>query len=286
MTIGGIEMENIHRLRGWVFSQAKLRWGFSVAFGYLAIVAFPVACLIGSQEWGPLAAAVLAIFGRMCLWWSECYRGDAEWILRAIEFKRGIGHEIDTVKLADLNSKYSRGFKKHVNSVGDDNYYEASGNPSYSLFIKMVIESAWWTEQLAKKASKLVFIVMGVLAAVSVFVLGVLEVDGETDTTHASEISWRAYGLAICLIVLLDTFNLGVKYRGLSMAARESMESLTGLLDQANDISATPRLMAAVSGYQYVRKEGPLIPDWFKRWHESSLQRVWGETLSMNESRG
>ena len=283
MTISEPDLEGLHQLRSWVFSQAKLWWGFGVAFGYLAIVAVPITWLVGWQEWaGPLAAVVLAISGRACVWRSEGYRDDAEWTIRAIELNRGIGHEVDTAKLADLRSKYFRGLEKHDDSVSDGSYYEASGKPSHSLLIKMERESAWWTEQLAKKASKMVFIVMGgvALASVLAIALGGLEVEGETATTIASEIFRRAYGLAICAIVLLDTLNLGRKYHRLSVAARESMERLTWLFDRTDDVSV-PRLMIAVSDYQSARKEGPLVPDWFKRYHESSLQRVWDETLSM-----
>ena len=108
--------------------------------------------------------------------------------------------------------------------------------------------------------------------------------EGEAATTTGSEIFRRAYGLAVCAIVLLDTLNLGLKYHRLSVAARESMKRLTALLDRVDDVSV-PRLMTAVSDYQSARKEGPLIPDWFKRYHERSLQRVWDETLSMKGSR-
>lgn len=288
MTISEPDLEGLHQLRSWVFSRAKLWWGFGVAFSYLAIVAVPLAWLVGLQEWaGPLVAVMLAISGRVCIWRSESYREEAEWTIRAIELNRGIGHEVDATKLADLRSKYFRGLQKPDDSVSDGGYYEASGKPSHALLIKMERESAWWTGQLAKKASKMVFIAMGVLAlaSVSAIALGGLEVEGETATTIASEIFRRAYGLAICTIVLLDTLNLGVKYHRLSVAARESMERLTILLDRVDDVSVA-KLMTAVSDYQSARKEGPLVPDWFKRYHERSLQRVWDETLSMEESRG
>ena len=61
------------------------------------------------------------------------------------------------------------------------------------------------------------------------------------------------------------------------------MERLTALLDQGDDVTV-PSLMTAVSDYQSARKEGPLIPDRFKRYHEKSLQHVWDERLSMKGS--
>ncbi len=288
MTIKEPDLEGLHQLRSWVFSKAKLWWGFGVTFGYLAIGAVPIAWLVGWQEWaGPAAAVGLAIAGRGCAWRSEGYRKDAEWTIRAIEWKRGIGHQVDTVKLADLKSKYARGLRKHDDSVSDSGYYEVSGQPSHSLLIKMERESAWWTEQLAKKASKIVVILVGVLALVSLLIiaLGGLEVEGEKATTIASEVFRRWYGLAICAVILLDTLNLGWKYHRLSVAARESMERLTTLLDRVDDVSVHS-LMIAVSDYQSARKEGPLIPDRFKIYHAKSLQRVWDETLSRKGSRG
>ena len=266
-----------------MFSRAKLWWGLGVAFGYLAILAVPFAWLAGWQEWaGPLTAVVLAIAGRVSAWNSEGYREDAEWTIRTIELNRGIGLGVDATKLADLRSKYFRALQRHGESDSHDDYYEASGDPSNALLIKMERESAWWTGQLAKKASKTVFTATSLvaLASMSAIALGGLEVEGEAATTIASVVFRRGYGLAICAIILLDTFNLGVKYNRLGVAAGESMERLTALLDQVDDVDAT-RVMTAVSDYQSARKEGPLIPDWFKRWHERSLQSVWDETLSV-----
>ena len=287
MTTSEPGLEELHQLRSWVFSKAKLWWGFGVAFGYLAIVAVPFAWLVGWQEWaGPLAAVALAISGRGCVWRSEGYREDAEWTIRTIEFNRGIGLEVDTVKLADLKSRYIRALENQDESVSDGGYYEASGEPSHTLLIKMERESAWWTEQLAKRASKTVFIAMFIvgLASALAIALGGLEVESETATNITSEIFRRGYGLAICAIVLLDTYNLGRKYNRLSVAAKDSMQVFTALLDRADEVS-DHRLITAVSDYQSVRKEGPLIPNWFKRYHEKTLQRVWDDTLSMKGSR-
>ena len=287
MTTSEPDLEELHQLRNWVFSKAKLWWGFGVAFGYLAIAAVPFAWLVGWQEWaGPLAAVALTISGRGCVWRSEDYREDAEWTIRTIELSRGIGLEVDTVKLADLKARYFRALEDQDDSVSDGGYYEASGEPSHVLLIKMERESAWWTEQLAKKASKTVFIAMVVvgLASVLAIAFGGLEVEDETATNVTSGIFRRGYGLAICAIVLLDTYNLGRKYNRLSVAARESMQRLTALLDQASEVSAH-RLLTAVSDYQSARKEGPLIPNWLKRYHERTLQRVWDKTLSPNGGR-
>ena len=278
------DLEDLHQLRSWVYSRAKLWWGFGVTLGYLAIVAVPVAWLVVGQEYtGPLVAVSLAILGRVCIWKSESHRKDAEWTNRAVEFYRGIGLEVDATKLADLRSKYSRKQRSQSDSVNNDEYYEASGIPSPSLLIEMARESAWWTEQLAKKASKLVFLIMSVLVLGTVLTIAVggLEVGDETATTILSEIFRRAYWLAIFFMILLDTLSLGLKYNQLGVAAKESMEKLTALLDRVDEQSV-PKLMTTVSDYQSARKEGPPIPDWFMRYHANSLQRVWDGTLSMS----
>lgn len=284
MTKNEPNLEDLHQLRSLVFSRAKLWWGFGVAFGYLAIVAVPFAWFVGWQDWaGPLTAVVLAILGKAFVWSSDGFREDAEWTMRTIELNRGIGYGVDAAKLADLRSKHFRALQRHSGSIGHDGYYEASGDPSYALLIKMERESAWWTAQLAKKASKavLVAMVVVVLALVLAIALGVLEAEGEAGTTVASEVLRRGYGLAICAVVLLDTLNLCVRYNRLGLAAGESMNRLTALLNHVDDV-CVPRIMIAVSEYQSARKEGPLIPYWFKRCHERSLQSVWDATLSVD----
>ena len=288
MTTGKRDLVELHQLRNCLFSKAKRLWGFGVVVGYFAIFAVPTArWLVGWQDLpGPAAiAAVLAILGRVWIWRSECYREDAEWTLRAIELNRGIGLEVNTVRLADLKLKYFRHLEKHDNSVRNDDYYEEPGKPSHGLLIKIERESAWWTEQLAKKAWKLIFIaaVVGALALVLTITLGGLEVEDRESTT-TSEFFWKVYTLIICALVLLDTFRLGLKYYRLSVAAKKSMETLTALLDQVDSVSVY-RLMSSVADYQCARKEGPLIPNWFHRHQKKSLQRVWNETLSKKGSR-
>ena len=246
-------------------------------------MAVPLAWLVGWQEWaGPLTAVVLAISGRASNWWSEGYRGDAEWTIRTIELNRGIGYEVDAAQLAELRSKYFRALQRHRGRGGHAHYYEASGDSSNALLIKMVRESAWWTAQLAKKASKCVLAASGlvVLASILTIALGVLEADGEAVASFWSEVFRRGYGLAIFAVVLLDTLNLSMKYHRLGVAAGESMKQLTALLDRVDDICAA-RVLSAVFDYQSARREGPLIPDWFKRRHEVLLQTVWDETFSV-----
>ena len=282
MTTSERELQELHQLRSWVFSKAKQWWSFGVASSYLAIAAVPFAWLAGWQEWaGPLAAVALAISGRVCVWRSEGYRKDAEWTIRTIELNRGIGVEVDTVRLADLKSRYIRALDDQDESVSDGGYYEVSGKPSRALLMMMERESAWWTAQLAKKASQTVFVAMCVfgLASVSVVALWGLEVQGGPTTSTTSQMVGRVYGLAICVVFLLDTHSLVLNYRRLSVAAKDSMLRLTALLERVDEVSDVG-LMAAVSDYQSSRMDGPLIPDWFKRYHERTLQRVWGETLS------
>lgn len=281
------DLDGLHQLRAYVFSCAKMWWGSGTTLSYLAIVAVPFAWLVGWQEWaGPLTAVVLAIAGRASVWRSESYREDAEWTLRTIELNRGIGYEIDATRLADLRSKYHVTPGRHRRSVGDDEYYEASGEPSYALLMKMERESSWWTWQLAKKASKTVSIatVLVVLVSVLIVALGGLEAEGKAATTVTSDILRRGYGLAICAIVLLDTLNLGMRYKRLGLAAEKSMRRLDALLLQGDVCVA--RVMNAVSDYQAARKEGPLIPDRFKRCHQKSLQSAWDETLSVRDGGG
>ena len=288
MTNTAPALEELCRLRSSVFSRAKLWWGYGVAFGYLAIAAFPIAWLIESKQWiGPLAAVLSAIAGRLCVWRSDGLRDDAEWILRASELNRGIGYRADAIKVASLKSKYFRLVQKRDDSTDEEVYYEASGTPSWSIFIEMERESAWWTDQLAAKASKTIFVTMCMVAvaSMSVIALGGLEVEGNADTTTSSEVVRRAYGLAICGIVLLDILSLGVRYRMLSVAARESMRTFTELLDEIQS-ACVPKLMTAVSEYQSARRAGPLLPDWFKRWHERSLQSIWDEALSPKDKPG
>ena len=286
MTYHDSRLKYLHKLRGGLFSRAKSLWGLGTLLGYFAIGAVPTAFLFGWQEWaGPLAAGVFAISGRMLVWWSETYREDAEWTLRTIELNRGIDLEIDAIKLANVKSKYLHRLRNHDSSLVDNSYYEATGNPSPDLLIRMGRESAWWTEQLAKKASKTVFIVLTILALMSVLAIAFGALEGESGDDLTPEVFRRAYGLAICAILLLDTSNLGVKYSKLSVAAQESMGRLSAILKQGDDLSASA-LMAIVSEYQSARRQGPLIPDWFKCYHEKTLQRVWDETLSTEEDSG
>ena len=74
------------------------------------------------------------------------------------------------------------------------------------------------------------------LAALAI-VPGGPEAESETATNITSEIFRQGYGLAICTTVLLDTCNLGWKYDRLSLAAKDSIQGFTALLERADQVS-------------------------------------------------
>ena len=263
-------------LRNCLFSVTKLRWGLGVTLGYLATITVPMATFSKSPEWiGPCVAMALAIVGRFLTWHSESIRSDAEWLHRGNELARGIDRRIDDAAIATIRSKYSRYNHKVRSRQSDEaSYYETSGPPSSRLLLMMLRESAWWTQQLASKAWKTVGVTAGLVAAGSVIVVVMVA------RTTGTPILLAVYAVAVCIILSSDTAYLAAKYRNLCVAAKESFDRLNAL--RSNEAAEEAPILAAIADYQISRANGPLIPNWFKKHHEETLQEIWDETLSDN----
>lgn len=263
----------LDELRSHLFSVAKRRWGFGVACTYLGIVAVPVAVIAGPLGWlGPCIAGALAIAGRWLAWRSDLVRKHAEWLLRANELRRGIGRPSDPKAVADLKAKFSGYADRKPRPRSDvQGYYEADGPPCGRLFVAMLRESSWWTQQLASKACQWAGAATAVVAATSVGVV--------VAVAHSADASvmLTVYAIVICLVLSSESAILATKYWHLSLAAGEVFTRLDSYLkDEPDDDLA----LTAASDYQLARASGPLIPYWFKRRYESALQRTWDDILA------
>ena len=266
------------RLGGWrhsLFSRAKFLWGFGLAYGYLAIVSVPLYLFLKGPTWiGPCSALGCAIVSRVLYFFSSKVHSDAQWLLRQTEFERGLGWAIDSANLAALQSRYPRiRLEARGSKAEEEGYYEYSGPPSPLTLVKMLRESAWWSEQLATKATIWVGFASGIVVSAAIAaVIAVARVEG-------SPIAPVFYALAVCLIVCLDTVFLAMRYRSSATLAKKCFDHMCALT-KAGHVE-DDRMLAAVGDYQLYRADRPLIPDWFKKVHEKTLQEIWDRNLSL-----
>ena len=276
MNSKGNDRSQAFDLSGWrsvLFTVAKWRWGVGLTIGYLASFIVPLAIWFDfSKKWPAaiMAAAVMAIMlsiiGKLLMWRSDSIRGTADFLHRANELCAGLGHSIDPAMIADARSRYSRFMQKaqqeEKNQIG---YYEEDGNPSPYLFVTRLRESAWWTAQLAATAKGVIYAGSSIALIMSL------------STIFANSVTERAYGIAVCTIILVDIFYLGFRYGKLETACSDSFRELNRLKDR-RDLTAQQAVISAAN-YQIARGTGPLIPDWLWKWQQKPLQKAW-ESLS------
>lgn len=269
------DLAELDGVRVCLFSVAKARWGLALLCSYLAIVTVPafVLGMSGSPRWlAPAVAAAFAIAARLFQWWSDTARGDAETLHRQSEYARGIGLTVDAATVATIKAKHSFLEKKWLaRQSGEAGYYELDDDPSPRLLALMLRESAWWTQQLAAKASKFILATATLSTVGSILLLAIVVPDVPEPSTP-----FKLYAFAVCVIVSVDLFYLGVRYQALSSTAKEAFSQLSSL-ESEND---EKKVIAAAGNYQIARQVGPLIPDWTRRWHRNKLQRIWDRTLS------
>lgn len=254
----------LNGLRSVLFSSAKKRWFGGVIIGYLAVFVVPISVSLEAPTWiGATVAAALSIAGRLARAWSDSIRGDAEKLHRANELFRGIGHPIEPKTIADLRFRYSD-LQKLIEKQEreQEEYHETRGEPAPRLLSSMLRESAWWTAHLAKKARNFTC----VAGAVGFFIVIVVLV-------MLGSIQDRVYGAAICAVILVDLFNLGLRYERL----REGCLSAFRIFDDfrnRNVISERDAFVAALN-YYVARGSAPLLPDWLWRKYRSKLNNAW-----------
>ena len=264
-------------LGGWrsvLFTVAKWRWGIGLTVGYLASFIVPLAMWFDfNQKWpeaimaSAVMAIMLSIIGKLFMWRSDSIRGTADFLHRANELCTGLGHSIDPAMIADARSRYSRFMQKaqqeETNQIG---YYEEYGDPSPHLFVTRLRESAWWTAQLAATAKRGIYTGASIALVISL------------STIFANSVTERAYGIAVCTIILIDIFYLGFRYGKLEVACNDSFRELNRLKDRC-DLTVQQAVISAAN-YQIARGTGPLIPDWLWKWRRGQLQAAW-KPLSM-----
>lgn len=268
-------LDELNGIRGCLFSVAKSRWGCALCCSYLAIVTVPAILLVipSLPRWtAAVVAAFFAIAARVLHWWSDTVRNDAERLHRQNEYARGIGLAVDASTVATIKARYSRLEEKWAaRQFAEAEYYESDGNPSPRLLASMLRESAWWTQQLAIKAGGLIIFTATFSTAVSMLLLATV-----VPNATGSSTSFTLYALAVCIIVSLDLFYLGSRYKTLSSSSKEAFTQLDALKSESDEKT----VLIAAGNYQLARQAGPMIPDRLKRWHHVKLQRIWDQTLS------
>ena len=258
------EAKRIEALAQVLFSSAKLRWGWAVWTSYSAVGIVPVAFLLDGEKWPALvAAAVVSLVAAALRWWSEAVRGDADRLHRMHDISVSLGQLPDREVVADVEARRSR-LTASVGTVGppQSGYFEATDTPSPHLLVVNMRESSWWTAQLADTAKRIVYVTTSV-ASVVPFCLLVL----------ADSVLLRAYGITICVVVLMDMFHLGVSYGRLSTACNSAFSEF-GALAKDDALSERHALLAATN-YHFIRRGGPLVPDWLWRIRRKKLNTVW-----------
>lgn len=260
------ETKRVEALARVLFSSAKLRWGWAVGISYSAVGIVPVAFLLDGEKWPALvAAAVVSLVAAGLRWWSEAVRGDADRLHRMHDISVNLGQLPDREVVADVEARRSR-LTAGAETVGlpQLRYFEATDTPSPHLLVVNMRESSWWTAQLADTAKRIVYIITSV-ASVVPFCLLVL----------ADSVLLRAYGITICVVVLMDMFHLGVSYGRLSTACNSAFSEF-GALAKDDALSERHALLAATN-YHFIRRGGPLVPDWLWRIRREKLNTVWGQ---------
>lgn len=257
------EPKRIKTLARVLFSSAKRRWGWAVGLGYSAVGVVLVAMFLEGQKWFALTAAAIVSLGAAVLrWWSEAVRGDADRVHRMHDILVSLGHPPDREVIAAVEARYSRLIeRKGVSCPSKWPYFDATGLPSSRLLVVNMRESSWWTAQLADTAKRVVYVTASLATVVpACFVL-------------ADSMLVRAYGTTICLVVLMDMFYLGVRYAHLSTACKSAFSEF-GNLAKEDTLSERQALLAATQ-YHFVRRVGPLIPDWLWHIRREKLNVVW-----------
>ena len=272
-------IEQILTLSGRLHDVSKFRWGVSMCASYAAILTFP--CVVIFTDWptwlGTIIAAVFSVLGAGLRWHTDSLRRDAEELHRTTEYSRGLGYPVDRKRFADLNAKYDRLVKRtRMKETRLQDYYEVKESPCSTTLLKMLKESSWWTEQLARKMTR---IVGGATAFILIVGMSFLVISNHS-TNEPIVVS--VYGLVICVIFSMDIFNLYLRYRQLAEVAGKSFHDFDVLLS-SSDLGDRDALIVATN-YQFSRSSGPPLPSWLWKIKRKSLNVIWQQTLSTKQA--
>lgn len=275
---GAMEHPSILQLSRAGFTEAKrlLRWklGFECSL---------IACAVGAL-WCEGAAAywlsLVALGSQSCAWVSRhrglSTQGLAERAKRHAMLLDALGSNECSLELTDLRSEFKQTVTVAAAKADAKGYYFSKENPGASRLRDHVLESAFWSKDLYKKAGENALVVVAVLffAILAAVFFSVAEASSDTRLLLA-----RIMVVLLSSAVMFELLGDGLTWRAASSDANRSFHRA----EHADPESEHQRL-ALFGDYSAATAAAPPIPDRVYKNSENHLNTIWKSYRSSRDN--
>jgi hypothetical protein len=272
--------ETLDDLRHHLYTQAQLLWEVSLVLS-VATVALAIVGLASRDSLWVAVTGVAALLIPVLVAWireiatTQQLRGDK--CRRLILVADGLGRQISPAELAELRAW----------AVGSDlgaapftlPYFSSRQPAGPQRLADIAMESAFFTEHLARKLQFGLWIGFAILLCCALLVLHLADLAASQSSVGFS-FAGKSIAVFIAFLISGDFALLAKKYGDLRLAAHDVYQRCAILRDDENATSDEVRNV--VDDYGVAHIQCPPIPSWLYERHRDKLNAIYRESHGLN----
>jgi hypothetical protein len=211
-------------------------------------------------------AQVFTIFARMR---TDEFYNCGETVRRAAMLQDGYGIQPSMLVMADLCARVCLPASAKPTYLGS--YYASQITIGPRRIAEILLESAFWTKNLAAKAASIMWSAVA-LGTIIIFFIGISFLLWGSHVTRMEEIA-RALLVSLGFWTVGDWTVLAIKYQILARSTEPVLRNTEKLLGPSN--TSSDEALIQLGEYNAALACGPVIPQFVYRIYQSRLNHAW-----------
>jgi hypothetical protein len=264
--------QDLRQLDRELFELAKWWGGAALSCKIVGVLVGLAVILLGvkSKVILPTFAIVLVLFSEFCSWRADHFKDMADDLLVKLDWNDAFGWKISGKEITDLLLNVPAQFKQNFSTDIKEQYFATQETAGPRRAISNILESAWWSKNLAQKVAFRYQVVTWVMVIASLAVL-IISIQTVKDFDQLVSVG-RAITTFVMCVFSLGVFKLAQKYSSFSKKATRIEARAEQLLKTEPTKEEAITLMY---DYQISRSTAPLIPTWMYNSIKDELNRLW-----------
>jgi cytochrome b subunit of formate dehydrogenase len=267
---------NLQALLREQFQVAKYWWNIAAVTQLIVVIVGILATFANLfSATATLVVPILTIASVLARWRSDRLKGNAESILRKMEFASGLGWGITGRETSDLLLTLPAKVKRQASKNADPsvNYFDSSESVSARRLLENLEESTWWTKHQAQRMSFYTTILAVVVMFVAVAAL-IISVQATLNQATLTNIS-KVVAAVIAFAFSGGYVRLAFDYHKYAREAARAEDQACTLQKEQHVIDA--QAIKLLHEYQIARAGAPMLPDWLWGVMQRELNDLWAQ---------
>lgn len=260
-----------------VLAKAKLWWALSYVINFL-IFGIALLSIIAPSRSAAFAIAVLLALAlnEVALGRVDALRSDIEQAKTAADLADSFGTPYPTTIRAVMSLVPS------ISGETSSSYFASTQPPGAMRALENLLESTWWSQQLATTAAAILRTICASVMLVALATL-LLLITSLSPSKIDSQATAQSVVAGLALLYSIGLFRIANSYASFAVASREIWLQLLTLLEA--DAYTEQKVRQGWQHYHLSRALAPMIPSWLwhlRRQHLSRAYQAWITGIQRN----